>query len=114
MSIAIVPTISAQALSGYNLTAAENGCVITTEWGGQPIIPVNLPDGFQCTIANYSNYPYTSNVLATPLFLLTGTPYSNPVTSFSLQPGQSCVLMAASVLASTGGTTIIYFVSRGS
>lgn len=106
------PTISAETLPGHNLTAAQNGSVITTEWGGQPIIPVNLPDGFQCTIINYSNYVYPSNVLATPLFLLTGTANSSPVTSFSLQPGQSCVLTAASVLISTG-TAVRYFIAKG-
>ena len=107
------PTISAQDLPGYNLTSAQNGMVITTEWGGQPIIPVNLPDGFYCMIVNYSPYTYNSNVLATPLFVLTGTKYSNPAASFSLQLGQSCMLTAASVLSPTGGTTIRYFVAKG-
>ncbi len=109
----LTPTISAETLPGHNLTSAQNGMVITTEWSGQPIIPVNLPDGFYCTIINYSLYPYNSNVLSTPLFILTGTASSSPAASFSLQPGQICVLTAASVLTA-GGNNIRYFVAKGS
>jgi hypothetical protein len=110
----VTPTVSAQALPGLNLTVAQNGQVVTTEWAGQPIIPANLPDGFTCTFINYSLYPWTSNQLTTPLFVTAGTAYSSPAATFGLQPGQSAVLTAASVLAPGGGTTIRYFVAKGS
>ena len=93
----ILPTISAQALPGYALTADQNGLVITTEWTAQPVIPTKLPDGFSCTIINYSNTTFTSNTLATAMFILPGTISANAVSSFSLKPGQSCVLTAASM-----------------
>ena len=111
---AITGTISAEALPGHNLTVAQNGLVITTEWGGQPTIPVNLPDGFTCTIVNYSNSLYTSNVLAKPMFILSGMSTNHPVPSLNLKPGQSCVLTAASVLSSQGGTTVQYFIGKAS
>ena len=114
MSTAITPTVSAQALPGQNLTTAQNGMVITTEWAGSPIIPVNLPDGFSCTLINYSNYPYPSNVLAAPMYTLANTSYSTPASSFTLQPGQSCVLTAASCLSAAGGTAVRYFVAKSS
>jgi len=57
----------------FTLSAANSGQVITTEWGQQPTIPDDLPDGFSCTIINYSNYPFSSNTLSTAQFFNTGT-----------------------------------------
>ena len=106
MSIPVVPTVSAADIT---LSAAYNGLVVTTEWTDQPIIPEDLPDGFTCTIINYSLYTYSSNTLSTAMFLLPGMPHDAGATSFSLEPSQSCVLTAAVV-----GDSLFYFVEKGS
>jgi len=54
--------------------STSSGKIITTEWGASPFFPENLPDGFTCTIINYSYYQYTSNTLTSAKFFtaLTG------------------------------------------
>jgi hypothetical protein len=94
---------------GLTLTSANSGQVITTQWSDQPVFSTNLPVGFVCTILNYSNYGWTSNVLASPMFVLTGMSAAAGATSFTLQAGQSCTVIAASV-----NGKLCYFVSRGS
>jgi len=110
----ITPTASAQDLPGEAVTTDQNGTVITTEWGGSPVIPTDLPDGFSCTIINYSQGTWTSNELAAPMFVLTNTNFNDPATSVTLEAGQSFVMTAASVLASQGGNEICYFIAKGS
>lgn len=80
---------------GLTLSAANSGSIVTTQWAGQPIVPSNLPNGFTCTIVNYSLYPYTSNTLSTALYMESGSNYNNPATTFTLNPGQSCILNVA-------------------
>jgi hypothetical protein len=45
------------------LSSSRSGSIIYTEHGGHPSFPVDLPDGFQCTIIMHSNYPWESNTL---------------------------------------------------
>ena len=45
------------------LSSSRSGSIIYTEHGGHPSFPVDLPDGFQCTIIMHSNHPWESNTL---------------------------------------------------
>jgi len=45
------------------LSSSLSGSIIYTEHGGHPSFPVDLPDGFQCTIIMHSNHPWESNTL---------------------------------------------------
>lgn len=91
------------------LTPANSGEIITTQWSGQPVIPTNLPSGFQCTIINYSGTKYTSCVLNQPMFVTTGMVWNQGTASFTLEPGQCCVLTVAPCYNGVLG----YFVSKG-
>ena len=57
------------------LSADDTGSLIYTQNAGSPNFPEDLPDGFTCTIINYSNFLFTSNVLTTAVFVtdVTGT-----------------------------------------
>ena len=94
---------------GLTLTPANSGQIITTQWGGQPVIPTNLPAGFQCTIINYSLYSYPSCVLSQPLFITAGTGWNAGATQFNLEPGQCCVLTVAPCVDGA----LRYFISKG-
>lgn len=107
MSLTTVVAISNPP--GLTLSAANSGQIITTQWAGQPVIPTNLPSGFQCTIVNYSWYDYTSCVLAQPMFVIAGTAWSSGATTFTLKPGQCCVL----TVAPCNDGEVRYFVSKG-
>lgn len=114
--ITVTPTVSANKLPNQSLSAAANGLVVTSQWTTLPTIPTDLPDGFTCTIINYSNSTFTSNTLSAPLFVLSGMTYANAVASFTLKSGQSCVLTAAAIVAPGGsnGTKVYYFVAKSS
>ncbi|WP_051605551.1 hypothetical protein [Sediminibacter sp. Hel_I_10] len=57
------------------LSADVTGSLIYTQNSQFPNFPEDLPDGFNCTIINYSNFSFTSNVLTTAVFVtdVTGT-----------------------------------------
>ena len=58
-------TVSA---SGVTLAVNHAGKIVATQNSGWPAFPENLPNGFTCTIVNYSNATYTSNSLSTAMF----------------------------------------------
>ena len=91
------------------LSAAQSGDVILTQNSGLPVFPTNLPVGFTCTIINYSLFPWTPNTLPTPMFVLAGMNFQTAATTFTLKPGQSCVVTVASV-----NNNLRYFVALGS
>jgi len=93
---------------GLTLTSANSGEVITTQWGQQPVFPNNLPVGFVCTILNYSNFEWSSNLLESPLFILSGMNVETGAASFSLNPGQTCTVITAIC-----SDKLCYFVSKG-
>ncbi|HTI71479.1 MAG TPA: hypothetical protein VMF06_16015 [Candidatus Limnocylindria bacterium] len=108
MSLSTVYAI--QNPPGLTLSATQSGGIVTTQWAGQPIFPTNLPVGFTCTIINYSLYPWTSNTLATPMFVVAGSTFVT-TTSFTLQPGQSCVV---SVVANNpNNNQLSYYIAKG-
>ena len=84
---------------GITLSAANSGQIITTQWGQQPTFPDDLPDGFNCTIINYSNYPYTSNTLSTAQFFNTTTGWNGGTgtSSFGIPSGGTVKLNVITV-----------------
>ena len=53
-----------------------------------PAYPQNSPDGFNCTIVNYSNGTYTSNALGSTKFYSASIGNAG-ATSFQIPPGGS-------------------------
>ncbi len=83
----------------FTLNAGNSGQIITTEWGEQPAIPDDLPDGFNCTIINYSNYPFTSNTLSTAQFFNTTTGWNdgNGSSTMSIPSGGTVTLNVVTI-----------------
>jgi hypothetical protein len=70
------------------LNASVTGSIIYSQTSGNPLFPEDLPDGFTCTIVNYSNFPLTSNTLTTAVFV-TEASGNIGISSFTIQPGGS-------------------------
>lgn len=77
--------------SGWPVTLQDShaGKIVTTQWGGWPVIPENLSNGFSCTIINYSNATFTSNTLTTAFFFTQASGWNNGngLTSISIKSG---------------------------
>lgn len=78
-----MPTIDTYSLT---LTATNSGQIIYSQHTTMPAFRENLPDGYNCTIVNYSNGTYTSNALSSTKF------YSSAIgnagaTTFTIPPG---------------------------
>ena len=95
---------SVYAAASLTLSNVHNGAIITTT-NNQPTFPENLPDGFKCTILNYSNGDLSSNTLSTAKFFSTVTG-SSGTTTFSIKSGGT-----VQVTVVTLNGTKAYFVS---
>jgi hypothetical protein len=80
----------------YNVTLSEthSNSLVITENTGSPFIPENLPNGFTCTIFNYSIFPWISNTLASTKFY-TNTSGPNGLTSITIPECGSITLFSA-------------------
>ena len=80
--------ITHEATSGAvnPLSVNVTGSLIYTQNSGSPNFPEDLPDGFTCTIVNYSLYSFTSNILTTAVFVNDTTGYYGNDT-FTIPPG---------------------------
>ncbi|WP_017258584.1 beta strand repeat-containing protein [Pedobacter arcticus] len=64
----------------------SSGSIIYTQNGELPNFPEDLPDGFHCTIVNYSDHPFSSNTLNSTKFYSKDTgSYGAPI--FTLPSG---------------------------
>ena len=86
-SISNTPII-ARTFEAFNviLSSVHSGSIIYSQHSSKPFFPENLPDGFQCTIVNYSNYDGTSNSLTNTLFF-TKTGGNTGTNSFTMKAG---------------------------
>jgi hypothetical protein len=87
-SPALLKTYSATAAVASPLTQNVTGALIYSENSGFPVFPEDLPDGFTCTIVNYSIFPNTSNTLTTAKFITAATGMSG-ASSFTMAPGET-------------------------
>jgi hypothetical protein len=87
-SPALLKTYSATDVLATPLTQNVTGSLIYSQNSGYPVFPDNLPDGFTCTIVNYSNFPNTSNTLTTAKFITVATGTSG-ASSFTMAPGET-------------------------
>lgn len=90
-SISNTPII-ARTYEAYNVTlsSVHSGSIIYSQHSSRPFFPENLPDGFQCTIVNYSNYDGASNSLTNNLFFRKAESglYGNiGISSFTIKAG---------------------------
>jgi hypothetical protein len=84
----LLKTYSATAAIATPLTQNVTGSLIYSQNSGYPVFPDDLPDGFTCTIVNYSIFPNTSNTLATAKFITVASGASG-ASSFTMAPGQT-------------------------
>ncbi|WP_395062956.1 hypothetical protein [Flavobacterium sp.] len=70
------------------LTQNITGSLIYIQNSGFPVFPDDLPDGFTCTIVNYSNFSNTSNTLTTAKFITPASGTSG-ASSFTMAPGET-------------------------
>ncbi len=105
MNAASLKSIVASAFVTLNST--YSGKVIPTQWGGQPIFPEDLPDGFTCDIINYSNFTFTSNTLSVAKFFskTTGWGSGTGASSFTIPSGATVRINVVTI-----GTTKCYFI----
>ena len=86
-SISNTPII-ARTYEAYNVTlsSVHSGSIIYSQHSSRPFFPENLPDGFQCTIVNYSNFDGASNSLTNNLFF-TKALGNTGISSFTIKAG---------------------------
>lgn len=84
----LLKTYSATDAIATPLTQNVTGSLIYSQNSGFPLFPDNLPDGFTCTIVNYSNFPNTSNTLTTAKFITLASGTSG-ASSFTMAPGET-------------------------
>ncbi|MFM9988884.1 hypothetical protein [Flavobacterium sp.] len=84
----LLNTYSATSIIASPLTQNVTGSLIYSQNSGFPVFPENLPDGFTCTIVNYSIFPNVSNTLTTAKFITTTTGMSG-ASSFIMAPGET-------------------------
>lgn len=85
---ALLTTYEATSGAVNPLSADVTGSLIYTQNTEYPNFPEDLPDGFTCTIINYSNYLFTSNVLTTAVFVTDVTGNAG-ASSFTIPSGGS-------------------------
>jgi hypothetical protein len=93
-----IPLATAMEGLGVTLNSSHNGYIFYAQNAGWPNFPTNLPDGFQCTIVNYSTYSWSSNTLSGLFYLKTtnnGTPGSN--NSFTILPGGTAIVNVVTI-----------------
>ena len=82
--------------NGLQLTLGEEhtGKIIITQHTGRPFFPENLPDGFTCTIVNFSNYEWPSNTLSSARFFTSdsGWDTANGETAFKIASGGTAII----------------------
>lgn len=82
----LLTTYEAASIAVNPLSADVTGSLIYTQNSESPNFPEDLPDGFTCTIINYSNYLFTSNVLTTAVFVTDASGNAGS-SSFSIPSG---------------------------
>lgn len=89
------------------LSSSLNGSIIYTEHAQYPVFTNNLPDGFSCTILNFSYYTWTSNPLTTARFISKINGFqSGGQTTFSIPSGGSATIKVVTI-----NSTKYYFIS---
>ena len=73
---------------GLTLSASNSGNIIHTQHTAHPIFPENLPDGFNCTLVNYSNSAGPSTTLTSTKFYSTVSGNAGSA-SFTIKVGGS-------------------------
>ena len=81
---------------GITLSSSYSGYIIYSQHAGNPFFPENLPDGFQCTIVNYSNFTFGSNTLSTARFY-TAAGGNSGATTFTLAPGGTAIVNVVTI-----------------
>lgn len=105
-SATIKPTIPVQTGVAYALGADDFDRIFTTQSDNSPLISSGLADGFRCSIISCAQ-DVISWSADNVKFVLPGDLLASAGNSFSLMPGQSCVLSAAKI-----GDETVYFVGK--
>jgi hypothetical protein len=85
------------------LNESHSNSLVITEHSGSPFIPENLPNGFTCTIFNYSIFDWVSNTLTTTKFY---TSTSGPLGVDSITV-PACIAITLFVAVTNGVTYYI-------
>jgi hypothetical protein len=64
----LIGVINVYNLFDVTLSETHSNSLVITEHTGSPYIPEDLPNGFTCTLFNYSIFSWTSNILTTTKF----------------------------------------------
>lgn len=81
---------------GVTLSSSNSGYIFYSQHSTFPFFPENLPDGFQCTIVNYSNHTFGSNTLSTARFYTVAGGNSG-ATTFSLLAGATALVNVVTI-----------------
>jgi hypothetical protein len=84
---------------GVSLSASSSGNIYFSQNTGYPVIPENLPDGFNCEIVNYSDYPNDLTTLSTVNYYTKNTGWSDGfgATSLTIPSGGTIRLLVFTI-----------------
>jgi hypothetical protein len=97
-----IPLTTTMEAYSVTINSSHNGYTFYSQHTANPSIPNNLPNGFRCTIVNYSGGTFTSNTL-TGMFMLSGASGSN---TFTIAPGGTAIINVVNI----PGVGLRYFV----
>jgi hypothetical protein len=89
-----IPLATAMDASSVTLNSTHNGYIFYSQHASAPFFPTNLPNGFSCTIINYSNYTFTSNTLTGMFWLSNNTSGLN---TFTILPGATAIINVVNI-----------------
>jgi hypothetical protein len=88
-----IPLTSVMDAYSVTLNSTHNGYIFYSQHTANPSFPNNLPNGFSCTIVNYSGATFTSNSL-TGMFMLSSASGSN---TFTIAPGGTAIINVVNI-----------------